>query len=319
MDNSIQKQQNQRIIDVALAHFQPGEFEYGRPDVAYSHKQQQGNKDIYRDERDGPDSDHKKGVDCSALVWRALKEAGFKIDETYPSVTGSNAFSTHSLFNGTHVTPYAQQHFDVLPPAAKHDHNLQPGDLLMLKMPGGSQHIVIFQNYDKHGHIHFFGSQSSTGPASVKLSGNHYWDERTEFLGALRAKPDFIKPEPQLHGTSEHHAHTRSPNVPEALRPLYQQAEAHLSQSLAHLPDHDKHQLIHHVAQITHEQGGKRYDYLFYNADKQLILGQFGEFNDIRLSLSNGAQQHTISASQNQHTVFEHPDQHQKVTPKPTI
>ena len=212
----------------------PASSKYGRPDQNYTRTQQEGNRDIYRDERDGLDRDTKKGVDCSALVWRALKNAGFNIEEKFPRQI---SFTTASLFQGRQLTAYAREHFDVLPPSSKTDGSLKPGDLLMMKMPSGSQHIVIFKEYDDQGRIRFFGSQSSTGPAEVILTGNRYWDQQTQFFGALRAKESFIKPEHRIQAEDLNNTHPDNAvaAVPPQLQTLYRQCENHVH---AHCREH---------------------------------------------------------------------------------
>lgn len=86
-------------------------------------------------------------------------------------------FGTRTLFNGKHITNYAQKNFDVLPASAKTDGSLKAGDILMMTMPGGSQHVAVFKEYDEKGRIHFFGSQTSTGPAESS-------DDRKFLLGS---------------------------------------------------------------------------------------------------------------------------------------
>ena len=49
-----------------------------------------------------------------------------------------------------------KKNFDVLPASAKTDGSLKAGDILMMTMPGGSQHVAVFKEYDEKGRIHFF-------------------------------------------------------------------------------------------------------------------------------------------------------------------
>lgn len=174
---------NAAILEAAQQHFfnEGRLYEYGRPDHP------RPGRDSSRLERDA-DGDGRLGVDCSAFVWRGLKNAGY-------DVPGENAaaFTTSTLFNGTRPTAYARENFDTISAAdaRKPGGNLQPGDLLMFSAPGG-QHIGIFKGYNTEGHIQFIGSQGSTGPAEVTIRPGGYWDGGgTTIVGALRAKPEF--------------------------------------------------------------------------------------------------------------------------------
>jgi peptidoglycan hydrolase-like protein with peptidoglycan-binding domain/cell wall-associated NlpC family hydrolase len=195
------------ILNEANEHFFKSgrSYEYGRPDHP------KAGRDSSRLERDN-DGDGKLGVDCSAFVWRSLKNAGYDV----PGKDASG-FTTQSLFNGRITTPFAEKNFDVISPedARKPKGNLQPGDLLMFRAndKSGNQHIGIFKGYDKDGHIQYVGSQGSTGPATVTIKPGGYWDgndknEQT-IVGALRAKPEFQTRAP-LHGNPEGIA----PNAP---------------------------------------------------------------------------------------------------------
>ncbi|GAB6194825.1 XVIPCD domain-containing protein [Lysobacter xanthus] len=195
------------IYDEATIHFMaaPERFEYGRPDA------HRPGRDNSRLERDG-DGDGRMGVDCSAFVWRGLKNAGF-------NVTGSDAsgFSTHSLFDGRTPTKYARSHFDVIAAdkARQPRGTLERGDLLLFS-DGHSQHVGIFKGYDEHGRLHFIGSQSSTGPREIAIEPNGYWDGRTtHIVGALRAKPEF-QVRPPLHGESPLSAQAGAHSLPTA-------------------------------------------------------------------------------------------------------
>lgn len=183
------------IYDEAELHFFSGEtkFEYGRPDAP------RPGRDTSRLEQDG-DGDGRLGVDCSAFVWRGLKNAGF-------AVSGSDAsgFSTHTLFNGTAATSYARSHFEVIPASEARvpGGRLERGDLLLFS-DGHSQHVGIFKGYDGRGHLHFIGSQGTSGPREVNIEPNEYWDGRsTHIVGALRARPEFQVRAP-LHPTAHH-------------------------------------------------------------------------------------------------------------------
>ena len=190
MTSIVQEQQNQKILNFAESNFSSQTHEYGRHDMSgrLANKKTGERIDGSRFNIDA-DKDGRKGVDCSSLVYYSLEGAGFNLQ------IKSNEFSTRTLFEGKHLTAYAKQNFDFLPSSSKNDGSLKAGDLLLMTMPGGAQHIAIFKEYDEKGRIHFFGSQTSTGPAEVTLTGNSYWDKKTIFHGALRAKEDFIKPE----------------------------------------------------------------------------------------------------------------------------
>lgn len=171
------------IYSEAYVHFfaDGRSYEYGRPDT---HKPGRDNSRLERD----LDGDGRLGVDCSAFVWRGLKNAGF-------DVAGESAasFTTHTLFNGAATTAYARQHFDIVPDieARKPGGSLKQGDILMFASSGG-QHVGIFKGYDANGNIQFIGSQGSTGPKQVTVEPGGYWDgATTHIVGALRAKPEF--------------------------------------------------------------------------------------------------------------------------------
>jgi len=177
-----------RILEHALANFSADTHEYGRPDMAGQLASRRTGERIDPSRLNlDADGDGRRGVDCSSLVYYALRGAGYHV-ESHFTATG---FTTRSLFEGSRTTAFAREHFDVLPPSSKTDGSLQTGDLLMLRMPSGAQHIGIFQGYDERGRITFFGSQTSTGPATVTLTGNNYWDRDTVYLGALRPKDSF--------------------------------------------------------------------------------------------------------------------------------
>jgi cell wall-associated NlpC family hydrolase len=194
-------------------------FEYGRPDNT------KPGRDASRTEQD-LDHDGKRGVDCSAFVWRALKNAGY-------AVAGDDArdFSTHTLVAGANTTSYARAHFHVIPAdeARRPNGTLSQGDIVLFS-DGHSQHVGIFKGYDASGNIQFIGSQSSTGPETVTVKPHGYWDGgTTRIVGALRAKPEFQTHAPlhaaasaghdvpgvlptsdPRHTATEHHPSTRS-------------------------------------------------------------------------------------------------------------
>ena len=188
--SEIQKLQNQAILQYAEENFNMRTHEYGRQDMAGQPSSKRTNNKIDPSRLNQDlDGDGRKGVDCSSLVYYALKGAHFDLNKS------ADDFTTRTLFIGDKTTNYARQNFDVLPSSSKTDGSLQTGDILMLRMPGGAQHVAIFKEYDSQGRIHFFGAQTSTGPAEVIMTGNKYWDKDTKYLGALRPKEDFILPE----------------------------------------------------------------------------------------------------------------------------
>lgn len=182
------------IYDEAHRHFlaNGNQFEYGRGDMRLRNNEGIANRttDSSRNEQDR-DGDGLKGVDCSSFVWRALKNAGYNV----PPNTGTDPFTTHDLFNGRTLTPFARQNFEVIPAAeARRDAgNLEAGDILLFRdTRSGGQHVGIFKGYDSQGDIQFIGSQVSTGPAQAEAGQGSYWNGgRFEIVGALRAKPEF--------------------------------------------------------------------------------------------------------------------------------
>ena len=198
------------IFEEAYRHFaQEGQrYEYGRGDVALKNHSPNGRSDTSRTERD-MDGDGLRGVDCSSLVWRGLRNAGYNV--------GTEPFATSKLFNGHQATPYARQHFDVVSAAdASRPHGaLQEGDIIMFRSKHG-QHVGIFRGYDAQGNIQFFGSQVSTGPALVTTGTRPggYWNGGDfEIVGALRAKPEFQVRKP-LHEPGAAGVATSAPQRP---------------------------------------------------------------------------------------------------------
>jgi putative chitinase len=226
---------NAAIYSEAYLHFfaEGRSYEYGRPDLP------KPGRDSSRLERD-MDGDGRLGVDCSAFVWRGLKNAGFDI----PGVSAAG-FTTQTLFNGATTTAYARQHFDVVPAAEarRPGGGLKQGDILMFASTGG-QHVGIFKGYDADGNIQFIGSQGSTGPKQVTIQPSGYWDgATTHIVGALRAKPEFQVRAPLHADNSQVTSRTNA-----ALPPLAShgneaildqgdkgQSVSHLQQQLRHL------------------------------------------------------------------------------------
>jgi len=191
MARSLQSSNHSHSIyrEIDIHFFKSGrKYEYSRPDLP------KPERDPSRLERD-LDGDGRYGVDCSAFVWRGLKNAGFDV----PGDTAAG-FSTHTLFNGNRIMPFAQQNFDLISPeqARRRQGELQPGDILLFA--GKWQHVGVFKEYDDKGRIVFVGSQSSDGPEAVAVDPGGYWDGgRLRIVGALRAKAEFQVREP-LHG-----------------------------------------------------------------------------------------------------------------------
>jgi hypothetical protein len=222
------------IYAEAQTHFfaEGRRYEYGRPDLS------RPGRDTSRLERD-LDDDGRQGVDCSAFVWRGLKNAGY-------DVPGENAaaFTTQTLFNGASTTAYARQHFDIVSAAEarKSAGHLEPGDILMFSSKGG-QHVGIFKGYDADGHIQFIGSQSSTGPAEVTVRPGGYWDGASiHIVGALRAKPEFQVRAP-LHADNAVMPRTVATSAPSA------------SHREAVLDRGDKSQSVSNLQQQLHRLG----------------------------------------------------------------
>ncbi len=121
------------------------------------------------------------GVDCSALVYEALKNAGY----TVPSST----FATQDLFVGIDLTPYAQQNFSFISSTdvSKKNGNLQMGDVILFNNANGSRHVGIFYGYNSTGSPMFYGSQNSTGTAVATIDKNYWGDtDKVTIVGALR-------------------------------------------------------------------------------------------------------------------------------------
>jgi hypothetical protein len=106
------------------------------------------------------DGDGRKEIDCSGLLYRMLKDAGYSIP--YLTTGQLNVDVTH---------------FDVVSLA-----NVQPGDIaLWINFHGHTGVVEDINSVRNAGN--FFGSQSSSGPKSAKY-GNHsgYWPMPEKFL-----------------------------------------------------------------------------------------------------------------------------------------
>ncbi|MCB6182890.1 C40 family peptidase [Leeia sp. TBRC 13508] len=286
------------ILDYATRNFSSKTHEYGREDMAGELvKNGQGNKfdgTRYNQDRDG---DGRKGVDCSALVYYAMKGAGYNIEEKFPThKDGSFGFTTHALFEGKHLTSYAEKHFDRV--GSKED--LQPGDLVMFKTGKTSQHIGIYAGKDANGHPQFFGSQSSTGPALARLDADP-WNK--EYLGAIRPKDEFRQPglreiveiKPSLdpraaaEKTPNDRAFAASPFLPERqyslpdyLKGLYDQVAKYTSDYLHGMTDDQKRNVMTCMATQANEMKASKLDYVHQAKDGQLYH-QWDEFKDARV------------------------------------
>lgn len=243
---TVQELQNQRIVDAAIKYTPEGNnghrlYEYG----GQKHREHS---------RLGKDSDGngRKGLDCSSLVYSVLKDAHFNIKGKIDS------FGTRSLFEGSALTRMAKDNFEVLPPSSRNNGSLKPGDLLMMhSRHNNDQHIVIFKNYDAQGHIHFIGSQSSTGPAEAVLT-NH-WDRNFTFLGALRPKENFIKPEYSLRNVEQSKvSEISSVHQADKIQPQqsFHKAQEHVNTTVHHVEQHVVHvhdkQAHHHKHHVSH-------------------------------------------------------------------
>lgn len=286
------------ILDYATRNFSSKTHEYGREDMAGELvKNGRGNKfdgTRYNQDRDG---DGRKGVDCSALVYYAMKGAGYNIEEKFPThKDGSFGFTTHALFEGKHLTSYAEKHFDRV--GSKED--LQPGDLVMFKTGKTSQHIGIYAGKDANGQPQFFGSQSSTGPALARLDADP-WNK--EYLGAIRPKDEFrqpglreiveIKPSLDPRAAAEKipndHAFAASPFLPERqyslpdyLKGLYDQVAKYTSDYLHGMTDDQKRNVMTCMATQANEMKASKLDYVHQAKDGQLYH-QWDEFKDARV------------------------------------
>ena len=226
------------ILDEAYRHFEleGRKYEYGRGDISLRNSSSNKRTDGSRTEQD-LDKDGLYGVDCSSLVWRGLKNAGYDVGDT--------PFATSQLFEGSKVTGYAKQHFDVVraEEARKTPGSLQPGDILLFNSSHG-RHVGIFKGYDEKGNIEFYGSQVSTGPALTKAMGEiggqkGYWNRGDfQIVGALRAKPEFQIREP-LHG----HAKVDIPDAPTPGHRRHAPAASHAAVPPAqhHQHPHEEH------------------------------------------------------------------------------
>ncbi|MDI2592786.1 EF-hand domain-containing protein [Pseudomonas sp. 681] len=108
----------------------------------------------------------RKEIDCSGLLYRMLQDAGY----TIPYLT------TGQLNTDT-------THFDVIPLA-----NVEPGDIALWINFHGHTGVIERINSERNAGD-FYGSQTSSGPASAKYGhGSGFWPMPEKFL---RPKPQF--------------------------------------------------------------------------------------------------------------------------------
>lgn len=183
------------VLDYALERFRTG-YEYGRGDGNWATQRRNnsspdGRTDTSRNGQD-LDGDGRRGIDCSSLVYQALKGAGFKWRYSY--------MTTSQLFDKNGTTADAEKYFQVLSADKGRNKGYEPGDILMFRGNGkkAGQHVGIFQGYDEQGRMQFFGSQVSTGPATATIRPGGTWDGKSmHLLGALRPRAEFFKTQTQ--------------------------------------------------------------------------------------------------------------------------
>lgn len=281
---TVQELENQRIVDAAIKYTPEGNnghhlYEYG----SAKHREHS---------RLGKDSDGngRKGLDCSSLVYSVLKDAHFNIKGKMDN------FATRSLFEGSVLQPMAKKNFEILPPSSRNNGSLKPGDLIMMHdRHNSNQHIVIFKNYDEKGRIHFIGSQSSTGPAEAILTG--YWDKKFTFLGALRPKESFIKPEYSLKNADQSKVNeVSSVNQADKMQPQqsFHKAKEHVNitthqqaqQHTVHAHDKQAHHHKHHVSH--HHDENKHHAHHQHHNDKKPVNPSKDMFNQLVAAYSAG-------------------------------
>lgn len=161
-------------------------------------------------------------VDCSALVYNAMRGAGY-----YLPGSSTSSFTTRTLFQGDNLTQVAKDNFtsfeakDVLTGKA----DLKPGDILLFKGVNGNtnQHTAIFYGYDESGKLMFYGSQTSTGPGIVTINKEEgsYWNGgKSELISALRPNESLYISQMDLTGGPG--TGLSSPNVVAAVNLLKQ-------------------------------------------------------------------------------------------------
>lgn len=126
------------------------DYEYG-PDVGGT-----GNADA--------DNNGRKEIDCSNLLYKMVRGAGYAIPYQ----------STAQLNSSTYYDEIAEE-------------DVQPGDVALWRTKIHKHTGVVEKITLGTGKGEFFGSQTSTGPASAKF-GSGYWPTPTKFL---RPKPQY--------------------------------------------------------------------------------------------------------------------------------
>ena len=118
--------------------------------------------------------DVRNDIDCSHLVFEMLRGAGYKFTES-----GKDYRSTSEM--------RGSGFYDEIP-----EGDVRPGDIA-LWTTGGIKHTGIVEvPYDEINGGRFFGSQSSTGPASTDFGvPGKYWPKPTVYL---RPKPEYSPP-----------------------------------------------------------------------------------------------------------------------------
>ncbi|WP_434777128.1 peptidoglycan-binding protein [Neisseria sp. Ec49-e6-T10] len=188
---------HERILRSGIAGFDLGTG--SKPSVA-SVKNPNAQYEYSQNGRDkgNSDRDNFKEVDCSSLVYYALKNAGYRVDQQYPNLTNNSKnpnlnganFTTKALFNGENLTGYAKQNFD----SVKRN-EAQIGDLVLFKH-GNTQHVGIVTEVNNGKPVAFYGAQTSTGPAVAPIN-NAYWKPEN-IVGIIRPKDSFYDPSRDL-------------------------------------------------------------------------------------------------------------------------
>ena len=184
------------VLAYALEHFSKG-YEYGRSDKQWNNRSPNARTDHSRDGRD-IDGDGLRGIDCSSLVYKALRGAGFELP-------GKTLVTSQLFTKRGGPNDFAEKYFDVLTREQGYAKDYQPGDIMMFaSRMGEGRHVGIFQGYDAKGQMQFFGSQVSTGPATVTMRRGGDWDGKAQiFLGALRPKAEHFRSIKQDGDTAE--------------------------------------------------------------------------------------------------------------------
>jgi hypothetical protein len=191
------------------AYMQYGQGTGSKPDVpAANVKNPAAQYEYGQAGRTGRDTDGDgfREVDCSALVYNAMRNAGYAMPGVVPT-SGSVNFTTNTLFSGRTLTETATKNFDSLNP--QEPTTFKTGDIMLFAPKGGAQHMGIYYGQDAQGNPMFYGSQTSTGPAVFTMKESNgtatEGDVKTFFntdnlIGVLRPKPELYVPEMDLTG-----------------------------------------------------------------------------------------------------------------------